>query len=372
MINAVGDAARPPFTGRRGPGVGRSAATTADTPSSSLRAVLAAERAPLADDARARASLLRDLARDGLAALPAPGSGATLERWRALAAVAACDLSLVKLYEGHTDALAILAEAGEPAPSRDTTWGMWAAESPGTRVTFEPDGRGGCTLSGTKAWCSGARHLDAGLLTVWAQDGSGPFLARVDLRQPGVSFDGAKWQAVGMRASDSLDIGFDRVPARLVGGERFYLERPGFWQGGIGIAACWHGGAVAMAEALRLQALAAGDKAGWHRWAALGAVDHVLSANAALLREAATWVDAHPRAGAQAWALRTRAAADAACEQVLHHVTRALGASPLCRDAAFARLAADLPVFVRQCHGDRDLAALGERVVREAEPTWLL
>jgi hypothetical protein len=339
--------------------------------STALRSTLAAAAA-LGDDARARGALLRDLARDGLAALPRPGSGATLERWRALAVVAAHDLSLVKLYEGHADALAILAEAGEPVPRRDTAWGMWAAESPGARVLFEASGDGACTLTGTKAWCSGARHVDAGLLTVWAADGAGPFLARVELAQAGVSFDDAHWQGVGMRASDSVDVRFERVPARLVGGERFYLARPGFWQGGIGIAACWHGGACAIAEALRRSAVAAGDKAGWHRLMALGALDRVLSANAALLREAACWVDDHPRADAQTWALRTRTAADAACELVLHHATRALGATPLCRDAAFARLAADLPIFVRQCHGDRDLAALGERIAAGEGASWAL
>jgi hypothetical protein len=336
-----------------------------------LREALATAAA-LGDEAGARASLLRAIARDGLATVPLPGAGSTLQRWRALAAVAAHDLALVKLYEGHTDALAIMAEAGEPAPPRDRTFGMWAAESPGARVVFESTGDGTCTLSGTKAWCSGARHVDAGLLTAWRADGSGPFLACVDLAQPGVSFDDANWQGVGMRASESVDVRLDRVPARLVGGERFYLARPGFWQGGIGIAACWHGGGCAIAEALRRNAAAAGDKAGWHRWMALGALDHVLSANAALLREAARWVDAHPRDDAQAWALRTRAAADAACGQALHHATRALGATPLCRDAAFARMAADLPVFVRQCHGDRDLAALGERVAAGKETSWLL
>jgi hypothetical protein len=340
--------------------------------SSRLIQVLAATALTSNGSAGARGEFLSDLAREGLATLPLPGSGSTLERWRALAAVAAHDLALVKLYEGHADALAILAEAGQPRPEPAKTWGMWAAESPGARVQFEPSGAGACTLSGVKAWCSGARHVDAALLTVWASDGQGPFLARVDLDQPGVTFDDANWQATGMRASDSVDVRFDRVPARLVGDTRFYLERAGFWQGGIGIAACWHGGACAIAQALRRSTSDAGDKAGWHRLAALGAVDRVLAANAALLRDAAAWVDAHPRADAQAWALRTRAAADDACEQVLHHATRALGATPLCRDAAFARMAADLPVFVRQCHGDRDLAALGALVVQGVETTWSL
>src|SRR5256885_6384264 len=42
--------------------------------------------------------------------LPLPGRGHTLQRWRALAEVAAHSLGLAKLYEGHTDALAILSE----------------------------------------------------------------------------------------------------------------------------------------------------------------------------------------------------------------------------------------------------------------------
>lgn len=58
---------------------------------------------------------LRELIRHGEADLPLPGRGRTLERWSALAAVAAEDLSLAKLFEGHTDAIAILAEARPPA-----------------------------------------------------------------------------------------------------------------------------------------------------------------------------------------------------------------------------------------------------------------
>src|SRR5689334_9943551 len=53
---------------------------------------------------------LRQLVAAGLDRLPLPGSGQTLARWRMLAEVAALDLSLAKLFEGHTDALAILAE----------------------------------------------------------------------------------------------------------------------------------------------------------------------------------------------------------------------------------------------------------------------
>lgn len=312
---------------------------------------------------------LRGWISQGLADLPLPAQGRTLARWRTLARVAAQDLSLLKLFEGHTDALAILAEAGiEPMPG--ASYGVWAAEPPQARVTFRQEGDQ-VVLDGTKAWCSGAEVLDRALLTAWSGDGEGPWLVDADLRHAGVDIDDAAWAAVGMADSASADVRFEAVPARLIGGRGFYLSRPGFWHGGIGIAAGWHGAACALAEALHRQAKSAADP-GWHRCLALGEVDRVLSANAALLREAAAWIDAHPREDARAWAFRTRAASDECAQQVLRAVTRALGAAPLCRDKAFARLAADLPVFIRQCHGDRDLAALGTELLTHGATTWTL
>lgn len=342
-----------------------------DSDTCALNTLLADVAADLAaDDGAARARMLERLVRSGHDALPRPGSGRTLVRWQALADVARCDLPLAKLFEGHVDALAILAEAGE-GNTMGGTWGMWAAESPGARVTFRETGDGHCTLHGTKAWCSGARHLDRALLTVWSIDGGGPVLAAVDLRQPGIAFDDRSWHAVGMAATDSHDVVFEAVGAHLVGPEGFYLTRPGFWQGGAGIAACWHGGACALADAMRAGTQEA-PEAGWHRLLALGEIDHLLAANAALLREAAAWIDGHPDDEARQVALRTRAAAEAVAMRVLHLATRALGAVPLCRDAVFARFAADLPVFVRQSHGDRDLVSLGKAAMAGREPSWRL
>src|SRR6202023_1833641 len=60
--------------------------------------------------------------------LPLPGDGRTAERWAALAELAEEDLSLARLAEGHTDALAILAELGAlTVPPTGSRWGVWAA-----------------------------------------------------------------------------------------------------------------------------------------------------------------------------------------------------------------------------------------------------
>ncbi len=333
-----------------------------------------------AAEGAAAAQTLRRLVALGLDALPAPGSGATLARWQALAAAGACDLSLAKLYEGHTDALAILQELAAdalavpgPPQAGPRLWGVWAAESAQARVRLHADAGGRPCISGTKAWCSGAADVSHALLTAWsAADGSQPQLVAVALRQPGVAVDPQPWQAVGMAGSASASVSFDAVPVALAGGPGDYLRRPGFWQGGAGVAACWHGASVALAQALHRAVQAAGERPhALFQRAALGQADVALCSGAALLREDAAWIDAHPAADAQQVALRLRQAAEANARSVLDLACRALGAAPLCLDAAFARRAADLPVFIRQSHAQRDDAALGGLLCAAPPPPWM-
>jgi hypothetical protein len=63
---------------------------------------------------------------------------------------------------------------------------------------------------------------------------------------------------------------------------------------------------------------------------------------------------------------------EVAVDSVLAHVGRGLGATPFCRDSHFARLAADLPVFVRQSHAEKDLAQLGQQIAAQPLEGWLL
>lgn len=305
---------------------------------------------------------LAQLVEAGLDGLPLPGHGHTLERWRHLAAVAAHDLTLVKLYEGHTDALAIRAELGAPGPVDGSRWGTWCAEPPQARLRFDAEGAG-YRLNGTKSWCSGAAQLSHAVVSGWNADGQ-PCLACVALDAPGVTITGEGWHAIGMQGTASVDVRFDDVPAQALGWPGDYTRRPGFWQGGAGIAACWWGGASVIGQ---MAADAIGSRDDPHARAHLGQIDVALTQSAALLRECAAWIDAHPKADAQTWALRVRLACEATADTVMHHAGRALGAGPLCRNPRFARAMADLPVFIRQSHAERDLAALGTRVAGEAK-----
>lgn len=318
-------------------------------------------------DTQALGVALKALQEEGLDQLPLPGGGQTLARFSRLAQVAGHDLRLCKLFEGHTDALAIIAELNSPLPPLGSTWGMWAAEPPTAKVRVRQEGHR-LRVLGRKAWCSGAAVVSHGLLTAW-DEADRQQLVAVHMDQPGILVTDQGWNAVGMAATGSVEIEFDGAWGLPVGGPGDYLARPGFWQGGIGIAACWYGAAQRVAEVLREQCSKRPEP---HALAHLGAVDSALNSAACVLRASAEQIDRHPKADARLLAQQTRACIEDTVEQVMQHVGRAVGAGPYCKDPHFAQLMADLPVYMRQSHAERDLAVLGELVAGESSGRWQL
>jgi hypothetical protein len=287
--------------------------------------------------------------------LPQPGDGDTAARWAVLAAVSRESLTAGRVLEAHSDALAILAEAGEPAPAG--TWGVFAAEAAPHRLEARQGG-GGIALHGVKPWCSLAEQLDAALVT--AHVGSERQLFRVPLQHPSVTFEPADgWVARGLRTVTSVAIHLDGTPALAVGPTGWYLVRPGFAWGGMGVAACWHGGACGLqATLVAASTRRSGELSGLH----VGLVDAALHASESVLAGAAALIDngeAKGAAGAEL-ALRVRAVVADAAERTLRQVGHALGPAPLAFDEDHARRVADLELYLRQHHGERDLARLGE------------
>ncbi|MGZ8177734.1 acyl-CoA dehydrogenase [Williamsia sp. SKLECPSW1] len=293
--------------------------------------------------------------------LPAPGSGHTAGRFDALADLARADIPTARLIEAHVDAEQILTDLGGDTPGPDELWGVWAAEAPDARLEATlRDGR--WHLSGVKAWCSGARGCTHALVTAWVDGPSGPdrALFAVDLRRGGVSTDDARsWWSAGMAATDTRPVRFDDVSARRVGSGADYLDRPGFWHGAIGVAACWFGGTLLVAD--RVLRTRRDDPV---TRAHIGAVDAALWAGRSVLAEAAAAVDRRPDdvAVAHTTALRTRAVVEGVATAVLDRAGRALGPGPMVSDASHAAAVADLTVYIRQSHADHDLAALGDLV----------
>lgn len=284
--------------------------------------------------------------------LPLPGGGATQDRLDALMALGHEDLSLAKLAEPHHDAVAIGADLDHPIDT-DGVWAVWAAAPPFAVVRATQSGER-WRLDGTKAFCSGADLVTHALVT--ADDDGRDRLFAVDLDQPGVVVDdqAPAWVGPGMADARTVSLRLDAVEAVAVGAPGAYVQRPGFWHGAIGIAAVWTGGARAVADVLERSA-----RLDEHGLAHRGAVRAALHTATALLDDAARRIDADPSRDAERLALSVRAGVADVVDTVLHHVGRATGPGPLAFDAEHARRVADLQVFVRQHHAERDLARLG-------------
>jgi alkylation response protein AidB-like acyl-CoA dehydrogenase len=281
------------------------------------------------------------------------------------------DLGLARAIEPHVDAVSILTQAaavgfGSGAP-RGSAYGVFASEAPGgvLRATASGDG---WTLDGTKQWCSLAGTLDRALVTA-TTDGGDRMLFDVALRGPGVEVLDAGWVARGLVEIPSGPVAFDAVAATPVGPAGWYLSRPGFHWGGIAVAACWIGGAVGLARDL-LSALTPQSRE--FQLAHLGAVDTTISTALLVLADAADRIDdgsAEGEAG-RVLAYRVRAVAAAAADAVVRRVGRALGPGPLATDGPHAKRVADLELYVRQHHAERDEAALGAAVLSDGDRPW--
>ncbi|MEJ2870979.1 acyl-CoA dehydrogenase [Actinomycetospora sp. OC33-EN08] len=288
------------------------------------------------------------------------GARDTPGAWRVLAAAGADDLVAARLAEAHLDATGILRQLGGEPPEAGSLWGVWAAQARHTGVTAREDPEG-WKLHGTVPWCSGSDRCTHALVV------AGDRLVAVALDDPTVTAGADPWVGLGMAGTGTTTVAFDGTPARPVGEPGQYLDRPGFWHAASGVAAVWFGGAVGAARPLRARlAEGRGDA---HDAAHLGRVDAALHAAASVLRDAAAAADADTDGvpAARRRALAVRATVETAVETALRSTARATGPGPLAHDAAHARHVADLEVYVRQSHAERDLATLGTLAVDQPE-----
>jgi alkylation response protein AidB-like acyl-CoA dehydrogenase len=298
--------------------------------------------------------------------LPLPGAGDTWRRFTTLAEQASIDLSLARLCEGHADSLAILAEAGKK-PVEGASYGVWASRSATARTIAERV-PGGWSLGGTKEFCSGTGIVERALIVAETSEGRMTFDVAVDEHVVEVVPD--SWPSVGMAGSNSNTLRFGGPVVcedEVVGPAEFYVDRPGFWFGAVGVAACWYGGAVGIVNDL-MKSLS--PQPNDFVLADLGDCVSALETMRGSLKCAAHAIDEDPDdEGGQA---RFRALV---ARQIVHHgaltvLERAAssgGARPLCLDESQSRRAADLFVYLSQHHGRTDAMELG-RILTNSQP----
>lgn len=302
-----------------------------------------------------------DLAGDAAATIGVLERATAGRFFRGLGALAAGDVTVVRVVEPHVDALGILAQAGETAEP-DSRWGVFAAEAPGMRLDARP-GRGDTwVLTGRKAWCSLASRLTDALVTAHTPDG-GRRLFRVALRHGGVTTNDESWRARGFPLIPSAPVDFADVPAEPVGDPGWYIDRPGFAWGGIGVAACWWGGAIGLVDVLLANARRKPESE--LALAALGAATVDLAVAERAIADAARAIergDAEGREGA-VLAQLVRSTVRSRVDAIRTRAVATLGPAPLTTDDGYLARVADLELYVQQDHGERDLARLGRMMI---------
>lgn len=301
-----------------------------------------------------------------------------------LLAAGACDASVGRLFEGHVNALQLVARFGTDAQRARATdvaragglFGVWNTEpADGVRVVRE-DARG-FELAGRKTFGSGAGRLARAIVTA-STPGVPQRMMLVPMDEVVTGIDRDSWHPLGMHDSESYSVSFDgvRLTRDACIGEAGDYQRDPWFSGGASRFLAVQAGAmerlldelgVFLNERARaddaLQLARAGAcaaavdgarlwveacVAAWERFDAAAASDaDVASARDALLALVDT----------------ARVAVEAAALATLEAVERSVGARGLLEPLPFARMIRDLRMYLRQPNPDAALLRAARHAV---------
>ena len=304
---------------------------------------------------------------DDLDRLDDPPDGTVLLRLlRLLYAIGRRDLPLGRLFEGHVDALQIVARYGDAAQVEAAAgaarggggFGVWNADLAGEPLMLE-EGR----LSGGKSFASGAGILAHALVTV---DGAGGRqLVLVDLARTPPAIDRSWWRTIGMQRSETHIVRWHQAPIApgdLIGHPGDYVREPWFSGGALRFAAVQAGGIAALVDHARAHLLATGRAGDPHQAGRLAGLYGLAQAAAGAVRTAAErW---HAAEGAERLALvsAARVAVYDAGDRALVLAQQAVGVQAMFVDHPLAATLADLTVYLRQPGPDAQRMHVGAAV----------
>ena len=300
-------------------------------------------------------------------------------------------LSAGRLYEGHVDALLLVARFGTAEQQArvarrvvDTGMllGVWNTGPVESGVRLTPD-RDVVRLDGRKTFASGAGYVGDAVITGQLPDGGWqmclvPVADLVCARTAGV--DDTSWRPLGMQGSASYSVDFrDAVVPRdlLLGVPGAYYDQPRFTGGAARFAAVQLGGAERLVDALRTFLRDAGRADDPYQLARVGEAATLVAGGNAWLRAAADAAEAFAAREATsdrvdaarlvAHVNMTRTAVLECCLRVCEIVERSVGARGLVAPHPFASVVRDLLMYLRQPAPDAAIADVGRFVLAASE-----
>ncbi len=285
---------------------------------------------------------------------------------RQLFAVGRRDLPLGRLFEGHVDALQIVARCGTSsqveratqAVKQGAAFGVWNADLPGESLRLE-----GSRLYGGKAFASGAGVLSHALVSVDAP--AGRQLLLLDLERTPPVIDRSWWRTIGMERSQTHLVRWDAATTEeddLIGAPGDYIREPWFSGGALRFASVQAGGVATLMDYVRDHLVATGRAADAHQTGRLAtlyaAAQH--AANAVRLAGEA-WFGANENLRLPLVAA-ARAAVLASADNALIVAQDAVGLQGMFRDHPLSGVLSDLSVYLRQPGPDAQRMRVGEAV----------
>jgi alkylation response protein AidB-like acyl-CoA dehydrogenase len=320
-----------------------------------------------------------------------PYRGDVFTLWMMTKEIAKADLSLARCWEGHVNSLVLLDGMATEQQKREwfagvtergEQWVAWSGEpqspAPGEAARFGTRVErvdGGFMVDGTKAFATSSGHAQWAILLVstagpgGARHGSTPdslLLLACNLSDPSISFDASWWDPIGMRATVSHVVKFNRtfIPAsNQIGDPGQYLAQG--WQACFTphYAASFLGAAEAAYDLALVYIAKQGKQADpfVQQHVAEMAINietcHLWLRHVATLWETGRYEEAKEAGG------RARAVAERMGEETIKHCIHATGARSLNRPSPIERIYRDLSFYVRHDNLDHILASIGKSVL---------
>ncbi len=295
-------------------------------------------------------------------------------------AVAAVDVSLGRIFDGHLNGVSRLAAQVEDSGlvaielegirAGRLRLGVWGADpAPGegepARISDDSDGP---RIDGTKTFCSGAGGLQrAFVLTRYAEESRPTRMAYVDLAH-GVTVDKSWYRGAGMRGSASHRVRFTGARVLWVAEQPGALSSQPYFAGdAIRTAASWAGGADIAVEGLLSILRTKG---------ATGDLDALAVARVrAAQRTIGLWLEEAARgladpAAAEAdlarLAIEARAVIAESTRLILDEAARTVGSRPFATGQRLERARRDLDTYLLQHRLEPLLVTAGRRALEAA------
>lgn len=291
--------------------------------------------------------------------------------------IGGASLPLGRLYEGHVNALKLVAAYGAPDQHEWIADLVRSGELLGVWNTQAADGvklvRTGRArrLIGRKIFCSGAGNIRFPVIT--ARDEDGRLLMVVPDLVDGTRTDLSDWHPHGMRASASGAVDFSGLPVaehNIIGGHDDFHRQPLFSTGAWRFAAIQTGGIGAVLDAARAHLVAASRKDAPLQRARIGAAAIAFQSARQWVVKAACMADddtIDPQARI-AYVNLARSAVERAGLDVLELAQRSVGLAGFHRSHPLEKLSRDLATYLRQPDPDGALDDASAFVLESSSP----